>query len=139
MFRTIASSVLSLALLAGPVLAQTCEPAKLAEAVDRYWAEPFSARNWRVLQGLGDPMIEPSQAGSDTWASQERWRKLTAEIMPESQDLQSVSWNCRIGYPLSVLEKRIGALGLGFDCGDEVSHRLIGDRGLGLAHERLLT
>ena len=111
MFRTIASSVLSLALLAGPVLAQTCEPAKLAEAVDRYWAEPFSARNWRVLQGLGDPMIEPSQAGGDTWASQERWRKLTAEIMPESQDLQSVSWNCRISYPLSVLEKRIGALG----------------------------
>jgi len=111
MFRTIASSVLSLALLAGPALAQTCEPAKLAAAVDRYWAEPFSALNWRVLQGLGDPMIEPSQAGGDTWALQERWRTLTAEIMPESKDLQSVSWNCRIAYPLSVLEKRVGALG----------------------------
>jgi hypothetical protein len=111
MFRTIASSVLSLALLAGPAFAQTCEPAKLAAAVDRYWAEPFSALNWRVLQGLGDPMIEPSQAGGDTWALQERWRTLTAEIMPESRDLQSVSWNCRIAYPLSVLEKRVGALG----------------------------
>ena len=112
MLKTIATSILSLALLAGPGLAQTtCEPGKLAEAVDRYWAEPFSALNWRVLKGLGDPMIEGSVAGGDTWTAKERWRTLTAEIMPDSQDLQSISWNCRIGYPLSVLEKRIGALG----------------------------
>jgi hypothetical protein len=111
MFRTFASSILSIALLAGPALAETCEPAKLAAAVDRYWADPFSALNWRVLQGLGDPMIEPSQAGGDTWAAQERWRILTADIMPQSQELQSVSWNCRIAYPLSVLEKRINAFG----------------------------
>lgn len=112
MIRTFATSLLSLALLAGPGLAQTaCEPATLAAAVDRYAAEPFSALNWRVLQGLGDPMIEAAAAGGDTWTAQERWRKLTAEIMPESQDLQSVSWNCRIGYPLSVLERRIDALG----------------------------
>ncbi|MCA3575426.1 MAG: hypothetical protein IOC86_16025, partial [Aestuariivirga sp.] len=112
MMKSIAASLLSLALLTGPALAQaSCDPAKLAEAVDRYAAEPFSALNWRVLQGLGDPMIEPTDAGGDTWAAKERWRTLTAEIMPESQDLQGVSWNCRIGYPLSVLEKRVNALG----------------------------
>jgi hypothetical protein len=112
MMKTFATSLLSLALLAGPGLAQTaCEPAKLAAAVDRYAAEPFSALNWRVLQGLGDPMIEPAMAGADTWSLQERWRKLASEILPESRDLQNVSWNCRIGYPLSVLERRINALG----------------------------
>lgn len=112
MMKTFATGLLSLALLAGPVLAQTaCEPSKLAAAVDRYAAEPFSALNWRVLQGLGDPMIEPATAGGDSWAAMERWRKLAAEIMPESQDLQGIGWNCRIAYPLSVLEKRIDALG----------------------------
>jgi hypothetical protein len=112
MLKTFAASLLSLTLLAGPGLAQTaCEPAKLAAAVDRYAAEPFSALNWRMLQGLGDPMIEPATAGGDTWTAQERWRNLAAEIMPDSQDLQGVGWNCRIGYPLYVLEKRINALG----------------------------
>jgi hypothetical protein len=112
MLKTFATSLLSLAVLAGPGLAQTaCEPAALAGAVDRYAAQPFSALNWRVLQGLGDPMIEPAMAGGDSWTLKERWQKLAGEILPDSQDLQDVSWNCRIGYPLSVLEKRIDALG----------------------------
>ena len=112
MMKSIATSFLSLALLASPGLAQTsCDPASLAAAVDRYAAEPFSALNWRVLQGLGDPMIEASMAGGDTWSLQERWRSLAGEILPESQELQAVSWNCRIAYPLSVLEKRVAALG----------------------------
>ena len=112
MMKSFATSMLALALLAGPGLAQSsCDPAKLASAVDRYAAEPFSALSWRVLQGLGDPMIEPAVAGADTYGAQDRWRKLTAEIMPDAQGLQEVSWNCRIGYPLSVLEKRVSALG----------------------------
>ena len=107
MIKSFAAGLASLTLLAGPVLAQsTCEPAKLAAAVDRYAANPFGAVNWRVLQGLGDPMIEPSTVGADTWELQERWKKLAGEILPESQALQDVSWSCRIGYPLSVLEKR---------------------------------
>jgi hypothetical protein len=110
--KSLATSFLALTLLAGPGLAQTaCDPAKLAAAVDRYAADPFSALNWRVLKGLGDPMIAASEAGGDSWTAKERWRKLSAEIMPDSQDLQSLGWNCRIGYPLSVLEKRIDALG----------------------------
>ena len=74
MMKPLSTSLLALALLAGPVMAQTaCDPAQLAGAVDRYAAEPFSARTWRVLQGLGDPMIEPASVGGDTWALQERW------------------------------------------------------------------
>ena len=112
MMKPLSTSLLALALLAGPVMAQTaCDPAQLAGAVDRYAAEPFSARTWRVLQGLGDPMIDPASVGGDTWALQERWKKLASEILPDAQGLQEVSWNCRIGYPLSVLEKRMGSLG----------------------------
>lgn len=112
MMKSFATSFLALTLLAGPGLAQTaCDPAKLASAIDRYAADPFSALNWRVLKGLGDPLIEPAMAGGDTYGAQERWKKLTAGILPDSQGLQDVSWNCRIEYPLSVLEKRVSALG----------------------------
>ena len=112
MMKSLAASLTALALLAGSALAQTvCDPATLADAVDRYAQEPFSARSWRVLQGLGDPMLEPGSADGDTWAQQEEWRKLTSEIMPDQQDLQNVGWSCRIGYPLSVLKKRIDQLG----------------------------
>lgn len=113
MMKSIAASLTALAILAGPALAQqaSCDPATLAAAVDRYAQEPFSARSWRVLQGLGDPMLEPGSADGDTWAQQEEWRKLTSDILPAEQDLQNVGWNCRIGYPLSVLKKRIDQLG----------------------------
>ena len=112
MIRSFAAGLASLTLLAGPVLAQsTCEPEKLAAAIDRYAANPFSAVNWRVLQGLGDPMIEPQPVGGDTWDLQQRWKQLAGEIQPGSQALQDVSWNCRIGYPLSVLEKRVNTFG----------------------------
>ena len=114
MMKSFAASLTALAMLAGPALAQTaCDPAQLAAAVDRYAQEPFSARSWRVLQGLGDPMIDPGSADADTWAQQEEWRKLVGEILPSEQDLQNVGWNCRIGYPLTVLKTRIDQLGAG--------------------------
>lgn len=107
MIKSFAAGLASLSLLAGPVMAQsTCEPARLATAIDRYAAAPFSAVSWRVLQGLGDPMIEAASVGADTWDLQQRWKQLASEILPDSQALQDVSWSCRIGYPLSVLEKR---------------------------------
>ncbi len=114
MLKTIQAGFLSLVVVTGPVLAQsqgTCTPQNLASAVDRYAAEPFGARSWRVLQGLGDPMIDPAPADADTWVLQDRWKSLTATIMPEAPGLADISWNCRIGYPLSVLEKRVGSLG----------------------------
>lgn len=112
MMKSIAASLAALALLAGPGLAQTsCDPATLSAAIDRYAAEPFSARSWRVLQGLGDPMLEPTTADADTWANQEEWRKLTSQILPDHPEVQNVGWDCRIGYPLSVLKKRVDQLG----------------------------
>lgn len=112
--KTLTASVLCLALLPVTALAQAktaCEPQTVAAAIDLYSAEPFGARSWRVLQGLGDPMIEPAAVDSDTWAMQEKWKTLTGEVLPGNPGLQDVSWNCRIGYPLSVLEKRVGSLG----------------------------
>ena len=51
MMKSIAASLIALAILAGPAMAQTaCDPAKLAAAIDRYADAPFSARSWRVLQ-----------------------------------------------------------------------------------------
>ena len=112
MLKRLAASLCAIAALAGPGLAQqACEPAKLATAVDTYALEPFSARTWRVLQGKGDPMIDRSYEGQDVWDQQERWKKLTAAILPDAASLQNPDWNCRIGYPLEVLEKRAGSLG----------------------------
>jgi hypothetical protein len=111
MMKRLAAGIGAWAILAGPVLAQTCSPQLLSAAVDRYAAEPFSARTWRVLQGFGDPMIDPAGVGDDIWSAQDKWRKLASELAPDASGLQNVGWNCRIGYPLSVLEKRIGSLG----------------------------
>ena len=41
------------------------DPAKVATAIDRYADAPFSARTWRVLKGLGDPMIDVSYPGGE--------------------------------------------------------------------------
>lgn len=113
MMKSFAASLAALAILAGPALAQSsCDPAQLAAAVDRYAQDPFSARSWRVLQGLGDPMLEPGSGDADSWDQREEWGKLAAQILPDQQDLQNFGWNCRIGYPLSVLKKRIDQLGV---------------------------
>ena len=112
MLKRLIAGFCAFAALAGPGLAQqACEPSKLAATVDAYALEPFSARTWRVLQGKGDPMIDRSYQGQDIWDQQERWKKLTAAILPDAASLQNPDWNCRIGYPLEVLEKRAGSLG----------------------------
>ncbi len=109
--RMLAAFSVLVAAVVPAVSQSTCEPGKLVEAIDRYAFEPFSARNWRVLQGYGDPMIDPSYQGQDTWTRQERWTKLAAEILPDVPDLQRIGWNCRIAYPLQVLEERVRVLG----------------------------
>ena len=112
MLKRLGAGVLALAMANAPAIAQSaCEPAKLAARVDAYAADPFGARSWRVLQGLGDPMIEATTHGGDDWANQERWRKLTAEIAPEGRYLQQFGYDCRISYPLETLEKRVATLG----------------------------
>ena len=108
----IVAALSALMLFSSSALAQeTCEPGKLAAMVDTYASNPFSARTWRVLNGLGDPMIEPSYSGSDTWQNQDAWKKLVAATLPAGQAVQEVGYDCRIGYPLQVLQSRIAALG----------------------------
>ncbi|WP_395685565.1 hypothetical protein [Aestuariivirga sp.] len=114
MWKAVSLSLLSLSILINPAAAQdnnSCKSETLSAAVDLYATAPFGARSWRVLQGLGDPMIEPAATDADTWERQQEWKKLAAEIMPGAPRLQDVSWSCRIGYPLMVLQKRVGSLG----------------------------
>jgi len=112
MLKRLAAGLVALVMAGAPAIAQSaCKPARLAAAVDLYAADPFGARSWRLLQGLGDPMIEAAIHGGDYWANQERWRKLTAEIAPEGKYLQQFGYDCRISYGLETLEKRISTLG----------------------------
>jgi hypothetical protein len=112
MNKKIISALSALTMLSGSALAQeTCDAGKLAALVDIYASSPFSARTWRVLNGLGDPMIEPSSSGSDTWSIQDNWKRLVAGILPAAQTAQEVGYDCRIGYPLQVLQSRVSTLG----------------------------
>ncbi len=106
---------LALALLISnpfPALPQTvCPPEKLAAAIDTYTSAPFSARTWRVLNGLGDPGVEPEGAYFGDYAATEEWRRRATELAPELTELQQPGYDCRMGYPLSVLNERVSKLG----------------------------
>ena len=105
-------------MLSVPALAQaTCDAAKLSRIFDGYAAAPFSATNWRVLNGLGDPAIDPAFKGVNRsaefdWEAQEAWKKLAGQIRPQSQSPRDIGYDCRITYPLQVLQTRIASLGI---------------------------
>lgn len=111
MYRCFGFSLVALSAVLGstlPVFAQTaCVPEKLAAAVDVYAQEPFGARAWRKLTGLGDPGIESSGGGFSSWQAKESWQKKVAELAPDLTEAQQVGYDCRIGYPLEVLEERV--------------------------------
>lgn len=112
MYEKIIAALCGLTLFSGPALSQAaCDADKLSALVDTYASSPFSARAWRVLNGLGDPMIEPSYSGSDTWDNQDKWKKFVADILPAGQAVQEIGYDCRIGYPLQVLQGRVSNLG----------------------------
>ncbi|HTN95752.1 MAG TPA: hypothetical protein VL101_02145 [Nordella sp.] len=118
MSRRIVSLIALLAFSSTPLLAQQAcpdgsarDPAKISDAIDRYAREPFSARTYRVLKGLGDPMIEPNYGGYSSWENAGKLKKLIAEIAPEAKQPNYYGYECRLGYPLDVLEKRIADLG----------------------------
>ena len=90
---------------------ETCQPEKLAAAIDTYAAAPFSARSWRMLKGLADPGVAPSYRFEDDWARREEWSKLVASLAPAATALQQPGYSCRISYPLQVLKDRAGKLG----------------------------
>ncbi|MCA0434076.1 MAG: hypothetical protein LCH46_12530 [Proteobacteria bacterium] len=101
-----------LAASASPLAAQTaCIPERPQQVVDIYSAEPFSARSWRVLNGLGDPNIESSSYAFSDYGLQDEWKKLAQSLAPDMPDLQNVAYDCRMGYPLQTLKERVALSG----------------------------
>lgn len=118
MSRRIVSLIALMAFSATPLLAQTACPdgsprdvQKIAQSVDLYTREPFSARTFRVLKGLGDPMIDPDYGSYSSWEDADALKKLIAEITPEAKQPNYYGYECRLGYPREVLEKRVADLG----------------------------
>lgn len=96
---------------AAPALAETpsCAQDKLNAAVDGY--APFGADAWRVMAGLGHPHIESDSPFMDSYSATDAWRKKVAELAPDMPDLQNSGYDCRMGYPLEVLNARVAKLG----------------------------
>ncbi|MGE3876546.1 MAG: hypothetical protein AB7F74_26625 [Parvibaculaceae bacterium] len=117
MSRRIVSLIALTAFSATPLLAETCpdgtprDAQKISQSIDLYAREPFSARTYRVLNGLGDPMIDPNYGSYSSWQDSEALKKLIAEIAPDARLPNSYGYECRLGYPLEVLQKRIADLG----------------------------
>ncbi|MGE3832690.1 MAG: hypothetical protein AB7F76_16990 [Parvibaculaceae bacterium] len=118
MSRRLVSFMALLAFAATPVLAQqTCPDGKprdvkaIADRIDLYARDPFSARTWRVLKGLGDPMIDPQVGWYSSYEDAQGFRNLVAEIMPDVKQPDYYGYECRLGYPKQVLDKRIADLG----------------------------
>ncbi len=95
----------------GVLAEEQCAASALAQKVDTYSAEPFGARAWRVMQGLGDPNIEASYADYGNWQSQDAWKKLTAELAPDVPGVQDAGYDCRLSYPLQILNERVQMFG----------------------------
>jgi hypothetical protein len=103
-------------LSAAAAFAQTaCAPEKFAATVDAYANEPFGARAWRKLNGLGDDGTTGESYGFDTYAQEEEWRKLVQPLVAADSPAANRAYDCRIAYPLEVLKARIGKFGANSD------------------------
>src|SRR6185503_20084019 len=85
----VAAVNLALSVHAAAVMAQTQCPdgtprdeRAISRAVDRYFGEPFGARTWRVLNGFGDPGLEPGFVGESQWRDRDEWKSLVAKLSP---------------------------------------------------------
>jgi hypothetical protein len=120
-FRIVPALAMALAaVLPLEALAQSaCAPEKLAAAIDRYSSayagSGFSARAWRMMKGLGDPDIEPKDAGSYYGGGDARVKFLglaeAADPTFKLPENAAYGGNCLYDYPLQVLETRIKDLG----------------------------
>ncbi len=111
MMRRFFSALTGLLLVCSQAQAQTqCDPKQLNERLDRYAAQPFSALNWRVIAGLGDPGIDAAGVFDSSWQSQEDYRKL-AQSISKSPEPPQLGFDCRIEYPLSVLKSHVAKFG----------------------------
>jgi hypothetical protein len=112
MLRTVLAAIfLASASLTVATAQEACAPEKLASAIDAYASEPFGARAWRKMNGLGDPGIEPGSIYDDSWQQREEWKKLVQQVAPEQDEAANPAYDCRIGYPLSVLKQHIASFG----------------------------
>jgi GrpB-like predicted nucleotidyltransferase (UPF0157 family) len=110
--RLTATLLLATSLMTTQAGAQaTCAPEKLNAAIDVYANEPFGARAWRKMTGLGDAGIAASNDVGGSYATTEEWKKFAAEILPSNTTFQNPSYNCRLRYPLDVLKARIASYG----------------------------
>jgi hypothetical protein len=117
MFRSLTVATLASTLLLGaslPALSQqACAPEKLVAAIDTYAKAPFSARTWRVLNGLGDPGIGGETLYSyDNWQERGDWKQLVTSLAPEAKELAEPGYSCRLSYPLATLRARLVSLPL---------------------------
>lgn len=114
--QTLRVSLSAITLLGGPAMAQTaCTPEKLNSAIDAYAAAPFDAPAWRKLTGLGDPQLEGSSYAYDNYNKVDEWRRVVGTTAPGNETLANPGYNCRIGYPLEVLQSRINTFGRNSD------------------------
>ena len=116
MYRKFVATACGLTMLSASAFAQTaCDAGKLSKIVDDYANAPFSATTWRGLIGLGDPFQasgrEATGPGVYDWDSQDAWKKLAVQILPAGQAPQEIGYDCRISYPLEVLQARVATLG----------------------------
>ena len=118
MYKKFVAAACGLTMLSTSAFAQaSCDAGKLAKIVDGYATAPFSAVTWRVLNGLGNPAGDPSFKGTNRafdydWDDQEAWKKLAVKILPPGQAPQQIGYDCRITYPLQVLQSRVNTLGI---------------------------
>ena len=110
--RRFCLSLIATSMLVAPGFAQTvCAPEKLNAAIDAYATAPFEAPAWRKMTGLGDPGLDGSSYAFDNYSKVEDWRRLVGQIDPGNEALANPGYNCRIGYPLEVLQSRISSFG----------------------------
>src|SRR5687767_15858901 len=92
MSRRIVSLIALVAFSSTPLLAQNACPdgaprdeQKITQAIDLYVREQFSARSYRVLKGLGDPMIDRDYGSYSSWQDADALKKLISEIAPDAR------------------------------------------------------
>ena len=112
MFKRLIAGLCALTALSLPVFAaNTCEPAKLVAAVDTYTNDPFGPRAWRMMKGLGDPGIEADYGYDNSWEQSDAWKKLIAQFPAAGKYAADPGYDCRVGYPLTVLQDRTSHMG----------------------------
>lgn len=114
--RRLCLSLVATSMFVSPGFAQTaCTPEKLNAAIDAYATAPFGAPAWRKLTGLGDPQLDGSSYAADNYNRVDEWRRVVGTTAPGNEALANPGYNCRIGYPLDVLQSRITTFGRSSD------------------------